>query len=157
MFSSGFNFIETRTPIDSDVTAPYVFDIAGLNPGEYLLQAGAMDEAGNIGSSTHVHIHVMEGQQDTDRDGVLDNLDNCVSTPNGDQRDTDGDGFGNACDPDLNNDGVVGIPDFNQFRQAFGSRIGDVNYNLHADFDGDGAVGISDFNLLRGFFGKPPG
>ncbi len=34
---------------------------------------------------------------DFDRDGVVDELDNCASKPNPDQRDTDADGVGDAC------------------------------------------------------------
>ena len=45
-------------------------------------------------------------QTDTDRDGVGDACDNCQSTPNSDQTDTDRDGVGDVCDPDLDNDGV---------------------------------------------------
>lgn len=44
---------------------------------------------------------------DTDGDGVPDDTDNCVTTPNADQTDTDGDGFGDACDPDDDGDGVL--------------------------------------------------
>jgi hypothetical protein len=35
---------------------------------------------------------------DADLDGVLDGVDNCVTWPNADQRDTDADGVGDACD-----------------------------------------------------------
>lgn len=38
------------------------------------------------------------GQTDTDGDGVYDNTDNCVNTPNPGQADCDGDGDGDACD-----------------------------------------------------------
>ncbi len=35
---------------------------------------------------------------DVDSDGVADGVDNCPSTPNADQSDRDGDGFGDVCD-----------------------------------------------------------
>ena len=37
---------------------------------------------------------------DSDKDGIKNNDDNCPGTPNPDQADSDGDGFGDACDPD---------------------------------------------------------
>jgi Tol biopolymer transport system component len=44
--------------------------------------------------------------QDSDDDGILDEIDNCPTIPNPDQSDTDGDGIGNACDADDDGDGV---------------------------------------------------
>lgn len=49
---------------------------------------------------------------DTDGDLVDDLIDNCLLEPNGpnelsNQVDTDLDGYGNACDPDFNQDGLV--------------------------------------------------
>jgi hypothetical protein len=49
---------------------------------------------------------------DSDGDGVVDLEDSCPYTPNADQADADGDGFGDVCDPDptdsgdLDGDGV---------------------------------------------------
>ncbi|MFL0160989.1 T9SS type B sorting domain-containing protein [Aquirufa salirivi] len=42
---------------------------------------------------------------DTDGDGLVDFEDNCPSTYNPNQLDTDNDGLGNVCDDDLDNDG----------------------------------------------------
>src|SRR5215475_5652199 len=48
---------------------------------------------------------------DTDGDGVDDARDNCPTVANGDQKDTDGDGIGDACDKDIDNDGVLNAQD----------------------------------------------
>ena len=43
---------------------------------------------------------------DNDGDGIPNNQDNCPNNANADQKDTDGDGFGDACDADIDNDGM---------------------------------------------------
>jgi putative hemolysin len=44
---------------------------------------------------------------DSDGDGIADAIDNCPSDYNPAQTDTDGDGLGNVCDPDDDNDGFT--------------------------------------------------
>ena len=51
---------------------------------------------------------------DSDGDGVVDGADNCPNAANADQADADGDGVGDACDPDLidsDGDGTVDAQD----------------------------------------------
>ena len=43
---------------------------------------------------------------DKDGDGIINEYDNCPSTPNSDQLDTDGDGKGDVCDEDIDGDGM---------------------------------------------------
>jgi probable HAF family extracellular repeat protein len=88
---------------------------------------------------------------DTDADGALDPVDNCTLSANEDQRDTDGDLYGNRCDPDFDNDGIVDRDDAAYLRGMLGTADPD------ADLDGDGAVGARDLVILRNFRGKPPG
>jgi hypothetical protein len=58
-------------------------------------------------------IPVAAQAQDADGDLVPDAIDNCLDIPNGPnewshQVDTNQDGYGNRCDADVNNDGLVG-------------------------------------------------
>jgi streptogramin lyase len=103
-------------------------------------------------SSTHV-----TEVGDEDADGVLDDADNCSLIANAGQVDSDGDFCGNPCDSDYNNDGASGVPDFNIFRLAFGTTIGEPGYVPGADHNSDGLIGVPDHNTFRNGVGKPPG
>jgi hypothetical protein len=88
---------------------------------------------------------------DTDGDGRADNLDNCTLLPNPDQRNTDDDGFGNRCDPDLTNDGIVNFADLGALKRVF------LTNDANADFDGNGVVNFADLGIMKTFFFQPPG
>jgi hypothetical protein len=88
---------------------------------------------------------------DSDGDGVPDRTDDCREQPNPDQRDADGDGFGDACDGDFDQDGVVGPSDLARFARALRARMPGT------DFDGDGAVDDRDASLLALWMFRPPG
>lgn len=88
---------------------------------------------------------------DADDDGVANDVDNCLAAANPLQRDTDGDGFGNLCDADFNNDGVVNFVDLGQMKAVFFSNDAD------ADLNGDGFVNFGDLGIMKLRFFLPPG
>ncbi|MEO1573592.1 MAG: alpha-1,6-glucosidase domain-containing protein, partial [Pseudomonadota bacterium] len=89
---------------------------------------------------------------DADADAVLDGADNCVFAANSDQLDTNGDGIGNACDADLDNNCVVNVVDLGLLRAAFFSTPGSPNWNPDADLTGDGVVNVLDLGRVRARF-----
>lgn len=100
---------------------------------------------------------IVYGANDVDGDGIFDNRDNCIEVANPNQYDTDEDGYGNFCDGDLNNDNITGTVDLALYKRAFGSHLGDANYNPNADFNSDGIINTFDLALFKMFFQKPPG
>jgi uncharacterized protein (TIGR03790 family) len=99
--------------------------------------------------------------EDQDGDGVPDARDVCRDLPNPDQRDTDGDGFGNLCDADVDNNGwvtsswgLVQKPgDLEQIAlsaRAF-ERVPD------RDLNGDGKVDLRDVGLAQVMLFQRPG
>ena len=94
---------------------------------------------------------VMKIVLDADGDGRLDGEDNCTEIANPDQRDSNADGFGNVCDPDLNNDGIVNFVDLGRMKAVF------FDTDADADLTGDGRVNFQDLAILKRFFFLPPG
>lgn len=56
---------------------------------------------------------------DSDGDGVVDSIDNCILIVNPLRRDTDSDGLGNFCDPDFDNNMIVNAADLAYQKAAF--------------------------------------
>jgi hypothetical protein len=92
---------------------------------------------------------------DDDSDGVCNADDNCLIDANPAQVDTNMDGYGNQCDPDVDNDGVTGISDFLLFSAAFPQPVPPADPDL--DFDTDAVIGIGDFLIFSSFFPGAPG
>jgi hypothetical protein len=123
-------------------------DVNGDGVGDVLVGTFTAD----VGDTTHAgQAYVIFGRADEDGDGIADRTDNCQTLPNADQRDTNADGFGNLCDPDLNDDGIVNFLDLATFKSVF--LTGDAD----ADFNGDGNVNFPDLAILKSFFFDAPG
>lgn len=101
---------------------------------------------------------------DLDGDGIPDAEDNCIEIPNPDQRDTDSDGIGNLCDPDVDKDGIVttswgrvlppeAAGDIERIALAWQRHV----YNANYDLDGDGKVDETDLGIAQLWLFLPPG
>ncbi len=104
-----------------------------------------------VGSADGTSAQAAAVETDSDGDGIPDSRDNCIYVPNRDQLDTDGDGYGNACDADLNNDGFVNSLDLSLMRSQFALR------GVAGDLNGDGIVNSLDVARFGRLFGKTPG
>ncbi len=75
---------------------------------------------------------------------------------NDNQRDTNGDGFGNACDADLNNNGLVNVENLGLLRNVFFCSD-DSQECMDADFNGDNMVNVIDLGVMKVTFFDAPG
>jgi len=159
---------------DTDVTVPAVEGLvqsvaeaaivaAGLAVGTVSTQSSASVAAGSVISQTPaggttasagsaVNLVVSTGPElDSDQDTVPDAIDNCINVQNPGQEDTNGDGFGNHCDPDLNNDLSINFADLAILKSVFFTSDAD------ADFNADGGVNFADLAIMKQFFFEAPG
>ena len=110
----------------------------------------AVVAAGMSGSTNYQLSAGFHSPPDNDADRVRNFMDNCIEDANSDQFDSNSDGFGNACDADLNNDGIVNVIDLGQLKSVFFTADPD------ADFNNDGIVNAVDLGFLKSrFFGEP--
>jgi hypothetical protein len=132
--------------------------VAGIHPGHQCVKIVVTDDSENDNDMSLGAIEFLggiaeipPGPPDADDDGVLDADDNCTNVANPNQRDSDGDGYGNFCDADLNNDGVITVFDFLLLRSRLNSTDAD------ADLNGDGFVTVVDYLMLRSMLNQSPG
>jgi hypothetical protein len=97
---------------------------------------------------------------DLDGDGVPNASDNCTELPNADQRDTNGDGYGNACDADVDGDGRVttswGVAPYGDV-ELIQITVNRGRYEPDHDLDGDGAVDGDDVSAASTVLFLAPG
>ncbi|NND60465.1 MAG: hypothetical protein HKN49_09385 [Gammaproteobacteria bacterium] len=119
----------------------------------HILQIGFSSTASNFQGSGVFYDNLLfapQGFVDSDGDGVGDDVDNCTNVANPGQLDTNGDGYGNICDADLNNDCSVNFVDLTIMKGAFFST------NPDANLDGVGLVNFADLTIMKSqFFGSP--
>jgi hypothetical protein len=103
---------------------------------------------------------------DSDNDGIPDVADNCKFEANGNlipdsggnsQSDSDGDGFGDICDADFNNNGVVDSNDASVLFGQFGNNSFDSSFNSAVDINGNGVIDSNDASRFFESFGAAPG
>ncbi|MEF3692093.1 MAG: thrombospondin type 3 repeat-containing protein [Candidatus Moraniibacteriota bacterium] len=93
------------------------------------------DEEIVSGSIMYLRKNTLYEKADSDGDGVVDEMDNCVSVKNSDQADLNHNGRGDACD-DFDRDGVINSAD----------NCSDMPNRNQADEDADGVGDICDQN-----------
>lgn len=147
------------------MTITYTANIGGLGADSFVYSMVDSVPAADAATVTLVV------SPDTDGDGIGDANDNCTLVANAAtgnvpgtsppipkyQQDSDNDGYGNACDGDLNNSGTVTTADYGLLRSVLGELASYTPLAAAADMNGSGAVTASDFGLLRALLGTSPG
>jgi hypothetical protein len=136
--------------VSLNVLGSMVIDIEGNR-----LDGTFLGVSGNV--LDHFRIEKGPASSDQDQDGVPDDSDNCLLEANPSQLDTDQDGYGNLCDADFDDDGIVNLLDFGLLRSAYLTQAGHPSWNPEVDANGDGLVNVLDFGEFRAAYLGVPG
>lgn len=137
---------DAGTLVDSDTEAP-------VQQGEdVLIRVG--EGASTVADNVVLKVALLT---DSDSDAVPDYRDNCTLVLNPTQLDADADGYGNACDADLNNSGTVTTADFGLLRSVLNQPASASALAAAADLNGSGVVTSADYSVLRARLNTVPG
>lgn len=163
---------------------PSDVDVGNLFPGRRLeIVLPSTDQPGmTMAASWSVGDPPGGTPADSDGDRIPDFADNCVEVANPDQADRDRDGFGDACDPDLDQNGMVDDRDLGLVLACLGTDVetaffpqddtpgvpptgATADYQTAvgqtlcrgADLNGDGVVDDSDTTFVEDALGSEPG
>ena len=164
-------FIVTNTTITGTALRPFLAAESCVPDGGYLLSHFDLvemlrdrdaDGLGDGYEDPNFNGTVDSGETnpllaDVDGDGQLDGFDNCSLVSNATQLDANGDRYGNLCDPDLNNSGLVTTADFGILRSVLNQSAVSSPTAAAADLNGSGTVTTADFAILRSRLNAPPG
>ena len=139
---------------------PFALHPVQQNSADVRVQTAAYDQGSGdfyVPARTTAVFVSPPSSPDADGDGIPDTTDNCLDIANADQRDTNNDGFGNRCDPDFNNDGIVNFVDLLAMQVAFFSTPASPAWDEDIDLDGSGGINFADLSIMQDFFFGPPG
>jgi hypothetical protein len=140
---------QSFVPVEHDLAAFTGSD--GVQLRWRFTSGASPDGAGLYVDDVEVRGRVCGRPGNFDGDAHDNHADNCPCDANDDQTDSNGDGFGDVCDQDVDDDGITGIPDVNQWRLHVGTSDPVYDWNL------DGVVDTADVaELDLGTLPGPP-
>ena len=125
-FGNGQTSTEQNPEVNYDLPGTYTVSLTVTGPG---------------GSDTETKTnYILVSEPDFDGDGIVDSVDNCPSEFNPDQANFDGDGSGDLCDLDDDNDGMSDWYENNYGLDPFNPN------DAQLDPDDDGFMSIQEFH-----------
>ena len=128
-------------PTGYEITLTLISGQQGIQ-GEYIVEASlALEDSLSSNITWNFTVY-----GDNDSDGISDEIDNCPMVVNANQTDNDGDGLGDACDSDLDGDGVDNQNDAlpNNGNETIDTDNDGLGDNTDDDDDGDGMADSAD-------------